>query len=209
MPSRFRLRYIFRPLIKLIAKGLIRIGVTPNIATTIMLSFSILSFISLVIFRNLLYFSIFVFITGIMDGCDGAIARLTNKSTKFGGFFDSFMDRVSEFIIFFGLFIFNYNEFLWNFIDMNLVIFISFLISIMISYSRARAEVFFKGDFDVGLMARSERLFYLFITMILAFFYGFMNEFLFIYMWLVIGTFIFRMIKIYYEIKQTNQQINE
>lgn len=209
MPSRFRLRYIFRPLIKLIAKGLIRIGVTPNIATIIMLSFSILSFISLVIFRNLLYFSFFVFITGIMDGCDGAIARLTNKSTKFGGFFDSFMDRVSEFIIFFGLFIFNYNEFLWNFIDMNLVIFISFLISIMISYSRARAEVFFKGDFDVGLMARSERLFYLFITMILAFFYGFMNKFLFIYMWLVIGTFIFRMIKIYYEIKQTNQQINE
>ncbi len=209
MPSRFRLRYIFRPLIKLIAKGLIRIGVTPNIATIIMLSFSILSFISLVIFRNLLYFSIFVFITGIMDGCDGAIARLTNKPTKFGGFFDSFMDRVSEFIIFFGLFIFNYNEFLWNFIDMNLVIFISFLISIMISYSRARAEVFFKGDFDVGLMARSERLFYLFITTILAFFYGFMNEFLFIYMWLVIGTFIFRMIKIYYEIKQTNQQINE
>jgi len=193
----------------LIAKGLIRIGVTPNIATIIMLGFSILSFISLVIFRNLLFFSIFVFITGIMDGCDGAIARLTNKSTKFGGFFDSFMDRVSEFIIFFGLFIFNYNEFLWNFIDMNLVIFISFLISIMISYSRARAEVFFKGDFDVGLMARSERLFYLFITMILAFFYGFMNEFLFIYMWLVIGTFIFRMIKIYYEIKQTNQQINE
>ncbi len=209
MPSRFRLRYIFRPLIKLIAKGLIRIGVTPNIATIIMLGFSILSFASLLIFRNLLFFSIFVFITGIMDGCDGAIARLTNKSTKFGGFFDSFMDRISEFIIFFGLFIFNFNEFLWDFIDMNLVIFISFLISIMISYSRARAEVFFKGDFDVGLMARSERLFYIFITMILAFFYGFMNEFLFIYMWLVIGTFIFRTIKIYYKIKQTEQQINE
>ena len=209
MPSRLRLRYIFRPLIKLIAKGLIRIGVTPNIATIIMLGFSILSFTSLVIFRNLLFFSIFVFITGIMDGCDGAIARLTNKSTKFGGFFDSFMDRLSEFIIFFSLFIFNFNEFLWNFIDMNLVIFISFLISIMISYSRARAEIFFKGDFDVGLMARSERLFYIFITMILAFFYGFMKVFLFIYMWLVIGTFVFRIIKIYYEIKRVDQQTHE
>lgn len=202
MASKFRLRYIFRPLVNLIAKGLIRIGVTPNLATIIMLSFSVLSFISLVFFRNLLCFSIFLFITGIMDGCDGAIARLTNNSTKFGGFFDSFMDRFSEFFIFLGLLIFSKDKFLWGFIDMKLIIFISFLASIMISYSRARAEVFFKGDFDIGLMARSERLFYLFITMTIAFFYGFMKEFLFIYMWLVIGTFFFRMTHIYFQIKR-------
>ena len=202
MASKFRLRYIFKQLVNLIAKGLIRIGVSPNLATIIMLSFSVLSFLSLVILRNLLYFSILVFITGIMDGCDGAIARLTSKSTKFGGFFDSFMDRLSEFFIFLGLLIFSKDELLWNFFDMKLIIFISFLISIMISYTRARAEVIFKGDFDIGLMARSERLFYLFITMIIASFYGFMGEFLFIFMWLVIGTFIFRMIRIYYQIKR-------
>lgn len=202
MASKFRLRYIFKPLVNLIAKGLIRIGVTPNLATIIMLSFSVLSFLSLVFLRNLLCFSILVFITGIMDGCDGTIARLTSKSTKFGGFFDSFMDRLSEFFIFLGLLIFSKDELLWNFFDMKLIIFISFLTSIMISYTRARAEVIFKGDFDIGLMARSERLFYLFITMIIASFYGFMGEFLFIFMWLVIGTFIFRMIRIYYQIKR-------
>ena len=202
MASKFRLRYFFRPLVNLIAKGLIRIGVTPNLATIIMLCFSVFSFISLLFFQNLLYFSIFVFITGIMDGCDGAIARMTSKSTKFGSFFDSFMDRFSEFFIFLGLLIFCRDKFLWGFIDMKLIIFISFLASIMISYSRARAEVFFKGDFDIGLMARSERLFYLFITMIIAFFYGFMIEFLFIYMWLVILTFFFRMTHIYYQIKR-------
>jgi phosphatidylglycerophosphate synthase len=145
-----------------------------------------------------------------MDGCDGAIARLTSKSTKFGGFFDSFMDRFSEFFIFLGLLIFSKDEVLWNFFDMKLIIFISFLTSIMISYTRARAEVFFKGDYDIGLMARSERLFYLFITMIIASFYGFMGEFLFIFMWLVIGTFIFRMIRIYYQIKRkiTNKSLD-
>ncbi|MFW9875644.1 MAG: CDP-alcohol phosphatidyltransferase family protein [Candidatus Thorarchaeota archaeon] len=202
MPSIFRLRFIFRPLVKLIAKGLIRIRVTPNLATIIMLCFSIFCFISLVIFHNLLLFSIFVFITGIMDGCDGAIARLTNKSTKFGGFFDSIMDRFSEFFIFLGLLILSNGKFLWNIVDMKLIVFISFLASIMISYCRARAEVFFKGDFDIGLMARSERLFYLFITMTIAFFYGFMELFIFIYMWLVIGTFIFRMIHIYNRTKR-------
>ena len=202
MASKFRIRYIFRPLVNLIAKGLIRIGVSPNLATIMMLSFSVISCISLVFLRNLLCFSILVFITGIMDGCDGAIARLTSKSTKFGGFFDSFMDRFSEFFIFLGLLIFSKDKFLWGFIDMKLIIFISFVASIMISYSRARAEVFFKGDFDIGLMARSERLFYLFITMTIAFFYGFMKEFLFFYMLLVIGTFLFRITHIYYQIKR-------
>lgn len=136
-----------------------------------------------------------------MDGCDGAIARLTNKSTKFGAFFDSVMDRISEFFIFLGLYIYNQNRFLWNIIDMKLIIFITFLASIMISYTRARAENFFKGDFDIGLMARSERLFYLVITMIISFFFNFVNEFLFIFMWLVLSTFIFRMIKIYHLMK--------
>jgi archaetidylinositol phosphate synthase len=202
MPSQFRVRKIFRWLVNLIAKGLIKIRVTPNLATIIMLLFSIFSFISLGCFRNLLYFSIFVFITGIMDGCDGAIARLTNTSTKFGGFFDSFMDRFSEFFIFFGLLIFSKDQVLWEWFDMKLIVFISFFASIMISYTRARAEVIFQGDFDIGLMARSERLFYLFITMLIAFFYGYMQTFLFTFMCLVIATLIFRITQIYSQIKK-------
>ena len=202
MPSKYRLRYIFKPLVKLVAKGLIKIRVSPNLATVIMVCFSILSCISIGFYQNLLMFSILVFITGIMDGCDGAIARLTNKSTKFGGYFDSVMDRVSEFFIFLGLYIYNQNQFLWDIIDMKVIIFIIFLASIMISYSRARAENFFKGDFDIGLMARSERLFYLVITMIISFFWNFERVFLFLFMWLVLGTFIFRMIKIYYLIRK-------
>ncbi|MFX1379199.1 MAG: CDP-alcohol phosphatidyltransferase family protein [Promethearchaeota archaeon] len=202
MPSKFRLRYIFRPLINQLAKALIKIRITPNKATIIMFCFSIISFITLVYFRNLLFFSISVFITGIMDGCDGAIARLNNKTTKFGGFFDSFMDRTSEFFIFLGLYIYTQDQLLWNFIDMNLIILISFLASIMISYTRARAEVFFNGDFDIGLMARSERLFYIVIISVVSFFYDLFNLFLFIFMWLTLGTYLFRMIKIYFIIKK-------
>jgi phosphatidylglycerophosphate synthase len=194
MPSKFRVRLIFLPLVKAIASGLSKIGVTPNIATFLMLFFAILSLISLGIFKNLLLFSIFVFTTGIFDGVDGAIARLTDKSTKSGAFLDSTMDRVSEFIIFMGLLLYCWNELIYL-IDMKFIVTISFFSSLMISYSRARAENFFKGDFDVGLMARSERLFYLVITSIIAHFFGFMNEFLFIFMWLVIGTSIWRFIK--------------
>ena len=161
-----------------------------------MLSCSVVSFVVLVYFSNLILFSIFVFLTGIFDGVDGAIARIREKTTLFGGFLDSVMDRMSEFVIFFALLFYCWNNFLWGIIDMKLVIFVSFLSSIMVSYLRARAEVFFKGDFDVGLMARSERLFYLVITMIIANFYGFVNEFLFTYMLLVIATALFRYFKI-------------
>ncbi len=196
MASKFRLRRIFRPFIKLLAKGLSKIGVNPNLATIIMLCFSIFSFFALVFFFNLFFFSIFVFLVGIFDGVDGAIARIKNRATTFGGFFDSVMDRTSEFVIFFALLFYNWNSVLWSIFDMKIIILISFFISIMISYLRARAEVFFKGDFDFGMMARSERLFYLFITMLIANFYGFVNEFLFLFMILVIATAYFRYFKI-------------
>jgi phosphatidylglycerophosphate synthase len=202
MPSKFRLRYIFRPLLILISKGLIKIGFTPNIATTFMIFLAFLSFISISIFSNLLLFSILVFTTGIMDGCDGTIARLTNKVSSFGGFFDSIMDRISEFVIFIGLLIYCWNKILWGIINMKLIIFISLLASMMISYIRAKAEAFYEGDYDIGLMGRSERLFYIFITAFVAFFYGFLNEFLFVFMWLVISSAFFRFAKIKKQIKE-------
>ncbi len=101
MASKFRLRRIFRPFIKLLAKVLSKMGVNPNLATIIMLCFSIFSFFALVFFSNLFLFSIFVFLVGIFDGVDGAIARIKNRATTFGGFFDSILDRTSEFVIFF------------------------------------------------------------------------------------------------------------
>lgn len=196
MASKFRLRRIFKPLVKSVAKFLSKIGVTPNLATFIMLCFSILSFVTLVFFSNLFLFSILVFMTGFFDGVDGAIARIKGRATMFGGFFDSVMDRMSEFVIFFALLLYCWNSLLWGLFDMKLIIFVSFLSSIMISYLRARAEDFFKGDFDFGLMARSERLFYLVITMMIANFYGYVNEFLFIFMLLVLVTAFFRYFKI-------------
>jgi len=205
MPSSLRVRKIFGPLVKAIARGLSKIGITPNIATCVMLFFALLSLISLGFLKNLLLFSIFVFTTGIFDGVDGAIARLTDNSTKSGAFLDSTMDRVSEFIVLLGLLLYCWNESIFL-IDMKLIVMISLFSSLMISYSRARAENFFKGDFDIGLMARSERLFYLVITSIIAHFFGFMNEFVFIFMWLVICTAVWRFFKFNNIIKKNENE---
>ena len=75
----------------------------------------------------------------------------------------------------------------------------------MISYSRARAEVFFigdfKGDLDIGLLARSERLFSIFLISVVSFFIeayyiDIFNELLFIFLLLLLLTAIFRSVKI-------------
>ena len=78
----------------------------------------------------------------------------------------------------------------------------------MISYIRAKAENVYEGDFDIGLMARSERLFYIVISMIFIYFYGYAGEILFLFMVLVILTAFFRFYKINNLIKQFKEQNN-
>jgi archaetidylinositol phosphate synthase len=201
MPSRIRLRRVFKPFISGLAKGLSKLGLRPNGATIIMFVCSLISFFCLVAFKTYFWFGIMVFITGILDGIDGALARLNKRNTKFGGFFDSFMDRLSEFTILLALLIDRWNQTLWSIIDMKFIVFTSLFASIMISYSRSRAQTFYKGDYDIGLMARSERLFYIFIVSLLSVFFGYLNEFLFGFFLLVISTALYRGIKIHRMIK--------
>ena len=110
---------------------------------------------------------------------------------------DSTLDRFSEIVIFFGIFIYCSDKLLFGFIDMKLIIYLSIFSTLMISYSRTRGENIIKGDFDIGLMARSERLLFLVIASILSVFWTIFNELLFIYMLLVASTAIFRFLKIH------------
>ena len=154
---------------------------TPNQATYMMLLFSIVSFIMLFIVGNFILFGIFVFITGIFDGIDGAIARLNNKSSKYGGFLDSSLDRISEVIIYAAIFLSSERilgtEYTYSILFRTMV-WITCFCSILISYLRSRASNEFKGDLDIGLFARSERLFSIFIISIIPFPYMFLIGFM-------------------------------
>ena len=90
----------------------------------------------------------------IMDMFDGAVARLTGKATAFGAFWDSVLDRLGEAAVLFGLLVFYVRE------DNELGAFLAFgtvVLSIMVSYSRARAEGL-NVQGDVGFMGRPERI---------------------------------------------------
>lgn len=197
MPSKFRLRRIFRPLVIKIGEGFVKMKIKPNQASFLMLFCSILSFMMLHVFNNLVLFGIFVFITGLMDGVDGAIARLTDNSTKYGAFLDSTLDRISEIIIYATLVISGlsfYTDLIAFSGIFQILVFVTLFSSLMISYLRSRAESEIKADFDIGLFARSERLFTLFIISIIPFSFVFFIGFIFLSLGIVL-TAIYRFVR--------------
>jgi len=92
----------------------------------------------------------FVLGSGILDLLDGSLARRTQQASRRGAFLDSVIDRYAEFFTFLGLGIFfAHSWLLW-------VIVFGFFGSLMVSYTRARAEGL-GTQCRSGLMQRGER----------------------------------------------------
>ncbi len=99
-----------------------------------------------------------VLLGGMWDIFDGQVARASGMASKFGSFYDSTLDRISEIVVFMGL-LSLYNTYGPALADvwMIYVIFAAMAGSIMVSYTRARAEGL-GLDCTVGLMQRPERV---------------------------------------------------
>ena len=89
------------------------------------------------------------------DMLDGAVARIGGKSTVFGGFLDSTLDRFSDFAVFAGIAI-GYASLAPANITFVLLAMLSFFNSFMISYTKARAEDIIESC-PVGYWQRGER----------------------------------------------------
>lgn len=100
----------------------------------------------------------FVLLGGMWDIFDGQVARVSGMASKFGSFYDSTLDRISEIVVFVGL-LSLYNSYGRELGDvwMVYVIFAAMAGSLMVSYTRARAEGL-GLDCRVGLMQRPERV---------------------------------------------------
>lgn len=163
MKLRDRLQQGIYMIINPFVKGLIWLGLTPNAVTTIGLMLNIgvaalfivgaektnqgdLSYVG--------WGGALILFAGLFDMLDGQVARLGNMSSKFGAFYDSVLDRYSEMFMFLGVcyYLVSHHYFLSS-----LFAFIALIGSMMVSYTRARAEglgIECKG----GLMQRPERV---------------------------------------------------
>src|SRR6476619_442416 len=91
---------------------------------------------------------------GLFDMVDGRVARETNRVTKFGGFFDSVLDRYSDLALLVGLLVWygSINRFFYVVLTA-----IAMIGSVMVSYTRSRAENSIPTC-KVGFMERPERV---------------------------------------------------
>ena len=93
-------------------------------------------------------------LAGLFDMVDGMVARTANTATPFGAFFDSVMDRYSDLIIYLGLIIYYGQQDRFTYV---VLVSIAMMGSVLISYTRARAECLIPSC-KVGFLERPERL---------------------------------------------------
>ena len=104
--------------------------------------------------RMFRYAGLIIIASGFFDLVDGRVARASNRVSRFGAFFDSVVDRYSDASQLLGLLVFYGRGDRFFYVVLAAVAMIS---SIMVSYSRARAESLI-GSCRVGFMERPERL---------------------------------------------------
>jgi phosphatidylglycerophosphate synthase len=142
-----------KPAVTIVASGLHKAGVTPNMLTFTGLFFNMAAAWYYYHGRVTLAGFIILFAGGF-DMLDGAVARLGGTASKMGAFTDSVVDRYSDFLIFGGvLCLFARNGDMVGTILCLLIISGAFLVS----YVRARAELVIPLC-NVGLMERPERI---------------------------------------------------
>ena len=152
---------VINPLIK----GMIRIGITPNIITTIGLLGNIAAMAMFLgsaryledgqaqqAFSLIGWGGAVILFAGLFDMMDGRLARMGNMSSTFGALWDSTLDRYSELITLFGICIVLIKAgWFW----MGVVTFLAMVGSVMVSYVRAEGLGI---ECKVGLMQRPERV---------------------------------------------------
>lgn len=152
MPEWFKNGFV--RLLNPVVDTLVRHRVHPNLISTV--GFLVTVAGAIIIFQRELFWGTVVFLLGgMMDILDGRVARETRLASKFGSFFDSTLDRVSEIVVYFSLYAYfrPVADYWW----VGYVIILAMVGSLMVSYTRAKAEAL-GVDCKVGMMQRPERV---------------------------------------------------
>jgi CDP-diacylglycerol--glycerol-3-phosphate 3-phosphatidyltransferase len=148
-----RLVAIFSPIIN----WMVRKRVHPNALSTVGFLVTMSSAFAFG-YNHIRTAGVLILLGGVFDLFDGRVARATGLASKFGAFYDSTLDRISEIAVYVGL-LSLYNTYHPQLGDVGTIyaIMLAMAGSLMVSYTRARAEGL-GIDCKVGLMQRGERV---------------------------------------------------
>ncbi len=139
-----------------VANWLIRRGVHPN---TITIIGTVCTVTGGIIYGtgHIRTGGIFLGLTALFDVLDGTVARRTNRSSTFGAFLDSTLDRLADGALLGGLAVFYALSPVHHSVVMVVVCLAGLIGSFLTSYTRARAEAL-GIDAKVGMLQRPERI---------------------------------------------------
>jgi len=141
-----------KPHLEKLGQGFASTGLSPNVWTSVALVFAFASatVYGLGIEFALIIGGILLLISGFFDIVDGQVARVSQKTSTKGVFFDSVSDKIAEVAIFFGILIGGYAE--------PYLVFLAITLSLLVSYTRSRGESLGVKLEGVGIGERAERL---------------------------------------------------
>ena len=145
------------------ARLLARTKVTPNQMTWAAFGIALMSFISFILGQNIIG-GLLVQLSSIVDGIDGSLARLKGKTSEFGGFLDSVLDRYADILIVLGLTLWSLSH--ESYPGIWIAGFLAIAGTICISYTRARVSPNHRHFFDKGLKSLASRDIRLFLIML-------------------------------------------
>jgi archaetidylinositol phosphate synthase len=136
------------------AKAARKIGLTPNAISGVGIVLAFLSAVAYWEWRtNIFYLLVatsLLLLSGFCDALDGVVARLYEQATVFGGFLDSLLDRYADAAVYLGIIVSGLCHVLLGLIALSG--------SLLVSYSRARAEAAGIKMESIGLAERAERM---------------------------------------------------
>lgn len=147
-----RLRVLFKWLVDPIGAFLNGLGLTPNMMTMLGLAGNVVGAI-FIAKGNIFVGGLLVLVMWPIDALDGTMARLRGEPSDFGAFVDSVTDRYSELVIFGGLL---YYFLMQADVLASMLVFVSASGSVLVSYTRARAEAL-GYNAKIGALTRVER----------------------------------------------------
>ncbi len=131
-----------------------RLGLTPNMISGIGMALALLSATAYIAWQiNTIYIvvaTVLLLLSGFCDALDGIVARIYQEATTFGGFLDSLLDRYADAAVYAGIIVAGLCDVLWGLLAV--------IGSLLVSYSRARAEAAEIRMESVGFAERAERI---------------------------------------------------
>lgn len=188
---KIRVRKILLPLARFFSK------VHPNLLT--FTGFLITCVASFFYARGIFWLGgITLLVGGLFDTLDGEVAKLSGKQSKFGAFLDSCLDRYSDFIILFGMFLWYFHKDSDKSEFHTILVLLGILGSYTVSYAKARAESL-GCECKVGLGERAFRI----VLLIVGSFFGpdIFIGFLLLFVIITNATGIYRMLWVWRKLK--------